>query len=124
MYRLIFFSLIAVVVLSCKQQGVSTIDAEQLKKLQSDGVVVVDIRTTKEFERGHIPGVMHIDYRENNFLDLMSKIDKNEPVVIYCASGGRSGSASGLLSSEGFSMIYDYSGGFADWSGRGEQIEK
>lgn len=123
MRRVFYCVFILMLTLGCQQQTVEIIDADKLKELKAEGVVVVDIRTPQEYNQGHIPGVKHIDYRGANFIEEMQKLDVNAPVVIHCASGGRSGNATKQLQEVGFTKIYDYSGGFNDWRKRGEKIE-
>lgn len=123
MIRSIYFLTLSVLFFCSQVQGVSVIDAEQLKQLKSEGIVVVDIRTPQEYNQGHIPGVTHIDFRGNDFLANMDQFDKSKPIIIHCASGGRSATASSQLLKAGFTTIYDYSGGFSDWKQRGEEIE-
>ena len=41
--------------------------------------------------------------------------DKNKPLYIYCAVGGRSNKAARKLIAEGFDSIYDLKGGFNKW---------
>ena len=123
MDRVFYLLFLVFVALGCQQKGIQSIDANRLKDLQSEGVVVVDVRTASEYHRGHIPGVKHIDYQDQNFLKLASQLSKEEPLVLYCARGGRSSSAAKLLVKQGFQIVYDYSGGFADWKRLGEDIE-
>jgi len=123
MYKLIYVCLFTVVSLGCQQVGVETITADDLKKLQSEGVTVIDIRTLREYNKGHIPQVVHVDYYSSDFVKAITSF-KNQPIILYCAVGGRSGVASKLLVGEGFKKIYDYSGGFSNWKSLGEKIEK
>lgn len=106
------------------QDQVEIINAQRLKELQSQGIEIIDIRTNGEYQDGHIPGVPNIDFMSSDFDGLISKKDKEKPLIIHCASGGRSKRASEKLLALGFSKIYDYSDGFSDWKKRGEMIEK
>ena len=49
--------------------------------------------------------------------DLMQRIDRTKPVMVYCASGGRSRMAAQLLSGQGFDHIINVAGGFNAWTG-------
>jgi len=125
MIRLFHYFVVLFVLLSCKQTNPHQINADELKELQKEGIVVIDIRTKEEYQAGHIPGVqVNIDYLKSDFLEQMKKaLNKGEPVIIHCARGGRSGKATKLLREEGFT-VYDYTGGFSDWKTRGEKVEK
>ena len=124
MIRTIYFLIVLFGCAAPAQEGIETIDAKKLIELQDSGVPVVDIRTLREFDQGHLPGVVHIDYRSQDFLQRMQDLDMSKPVIIHCASGGRSRNAAVMLQKAGFKTIYDYSGGFADWKSKGLKIEK
>jgi len=109
---------------SCDQQSDSIISLTELKSLRSQGVSVIDIRTEKEFNLGRIPGAMNIDYHQTNFYDKCKNLGISKPIVIYCASGGRSKSAQDKLLKLGFLKVYDYSGGFRDWLNKDQEIER
>jgi len=79
-------------------------------------VQLIDVRTPGEYAGGHIAGSTNIDYNAPDFLDRMRKLDKNKPVALYCAVGGRSGNAAVKLKELGFSKIYDLAGGTQAWA--------
>lgn len=124
MIKAFYFVFVLFISFACQQPTSGTIDANKLKELQSSGVPIVDIRTPEEYNSGHIAGAILIDFRSPDFLQKMNEFEKNEPLVIHCASGGRSGKAFSLLENAGFVEVYDYSGGFSDWKRKGEEIEK
>jgi phage shock protein E len=73
------------------------------------GALVVDVRSVAEYNSGHYPGALNIP------VDQVSKRisefgDKNKPVIVYCASGGRSGSAKSYLQSIGFTDVTNAGG--------------
>ena len=77
---------------------------------------LVDVRTPEEYSEGFIEGAQNIDYRNDSFKENISKLNKNQPVLLYCRSGGRSGDAAEVLKDMGFLEIYDLKGGFMAWS--------
>lgn len=81
--------------------------------------VILDIRNVDEWNTGHISGARHIalDQLERQITSL-EKL-KTAPVIVVCQSGGRSGSACGLLKRHGFEKIYNLSGGLAAWRDAG-----
>lgn len=84
--------------------------------------VLIDIRTPKEFEDFHIPGAKMIDFKNSNFKDEFSKLDKKVPVLIYCRSGGRSGKATKILTEMGYD-VYNLDKGIKAWKAEGMLIE-
>lgn len=124
MVKSFYFIFILFACQSSPQESIESINADQLKDLQNEGIEVIDIRTPSEYADGHIPQVLNIDFMNAEFSSLVSSREKNLPIIIHCASGGRSKRAAAQLIDLGFSKVYDYSGGFSDWKGRGEEIEK
>ncbi|HJV89601.1 MAG TPA: rhodanese-like domain-containing protein [Holophagaceae bacterium] len=61
---------------------------------------IIDVRTPGEFAGGHAPGSLNIplDQLEARLGDL----DKGRPVILCCATGGRSGMATRFLQSLGY----------------------
>ncbi len=105
---------------SCQSQQtevVQKIDKAALKKkVVGKQVQFVDVRTSREYEDGHIDDAVNIDVNDPKFKDQISKLDKNRPIYLYCKKGGRSKRAANILKELGFRQIYDYSGGYDDWS--------
>ena len=85
-------------------------------KISSKDALVFDVRTTEEFNLGHIKGSINIDfYDEKLFVDFFEKINKTKPIYIYCRSGNRSKKSSEILKEIGFVKVYDLLGGYKNW---------
>jgi len=101
-----------------KKQDLSTIQmisSDEMEELiKSESNQLVDVRTEKEFEAGHIAGAHNIVYDEN-FDEKMASLDKSKPVVVYCHSGGRSKKCAAIMKKAGFTKIYDLKGGITQW---------
>ncbi len=96
------------------------IEAKDMAKvLDKEGIIILDVRTPGETAQGMIPGAIEIDFNGGNFEKEIEGLDKNKPVYIYCASGGRSKKAQGLMSKAGFKETYNLLGGFGAWSRAG-----
>lgn len=106
-----------------KSDVVSLISAQDLNKI-TDDIQLIDIRTPKEFADGHIEDAKLIDYYAADFMDKMSKLDKNKDLYIYCRSGNRSGKAAKKLESLGFPKIYDLEGGIIKWNRNNMKVVK
>lgn len=85
------------------------------KQLDTTHGQLIDVRTTEEFNQGTISGAKNIDFMESNFVKEISKLDKKEPLYIFCKSGGRSAKAYEVLKEEGFENVYELKGGFNAW---------
>lgn len=64
---------------------VQNIDAASAAKLLAENgdVVVLDIRTPAEFERGHLKGALNIDYRAADFADKLGALDKDKTYLVH-----------------------------------------
>lgn len=79
-------------------------------------VQLLDVRTPKEYEAGHIEGAVNINYFDDNFLQQVEgRFEKKQPVLLYCRSGNRSAKATEKMKAAGFEEIYDLEGGFKKW---------
>ncbi|MDM5250666.1 MULTISPECIES: rhodanese-like domain-containing protein [unclassified Lysinibacillus] len=81
---------------------------------QGQALNLIDVREIDEVESGHIPGIIHIPLGLLEF--RMHELNKNEPYVIVCRSGGRSGNATQFLESQGFDVTNMVDGMLA-WEG-------
>jgi len=125
---LLLFS--AVLVYACvktnAQSSVITIvDSEKTTELLSnDKIQLIDVRTVREYQSGRITGSTLIPINDPTFSDKISMLDKEKPVLIYCARGGRSNKASEMMAEMGFKEIYDLKEGITGWIEKGNPIEK
>ncbi|MFJ6209045.1 rhodanese-like domain-containing protein [Lysinibacillus sp. NPDC092081] len=92
---------------------ISTMEVQQALE-QGRAINLIDVREVDEVEAGHIPGIIHIPLGLLEF--RMHELNKNEPYVMVCRSGGRSGSATQFLESQGFD-VSNMVGGMLAWDG-------
>ncbi len=91
--------------------------------LQLDNVQLVDVRTPKEFKEGYIDNAQNIDFFSSTFNEDIKKLNKKQPVLIYCRSGGRSAKFAKKLIEAGFVKVYDLDGGMIKWKHKGFKIK-
>lgn len=106
--------------ISCQSQKkpyITKIDKAYLQEnVIGKDVQLVDVRTTEEYEVGRIDDAVNFNVVQGDvFLEQIKTLDKSKPVYLYCKAGGRSNRAAELLKMEGFTQIFDYSGGYNDW---------
>ena len=83
---------------------------EDMDKVSKDkSVVLLDVRTVGEFNRGHMDGFRNIPVDE--LRERINEIEKGKPVYLICQSGLRSYIASRILEGNGYET-YNFSGGF------------
>lgn len=86
------------------------------QKIEGQKTQLVDVRTLKEFNSGHIKGAKNIDFFSGKFHVEFDKLNKEKPVYVYCRSGSRSRQTSKKLLAMGFTMIYDLHGGILNYN--------
>jgi rhodanese-related sulfurtransferase len=87
-------------------------------------VVVLDIRTPKEFQGGHIRGATNIDFRDKEFAKRIQALDKSKTYIIHCQAGGRSGSACEQVKGLDFKNMLHMKQGYGAWEKAGKPVEK
>jgi hydroxyacylglutathione hydrolase len=80
-----------------------------------DRFQVLDVREADEYARGHIPGSQHmyVGVLADKLDEL--EIDRNQPVVVTCSIGHRSGLGASILLREGYSDVRNLLGGMTAW---------
>ena len=115
-----FFVLVFSVILvaySDAHSQVSTVNLDTFvsKIKATPSAQLLDVRTPGEWAQGKIPSSTTINIQDPAFVEKASKLDKNKPVFVYCAVGGRSASAAKILEKAGFKQVVNLSG--AGYSG-------
>lgn len=77
---------------------------KKVKEFKSRGAVILDVRSKLEYKAGAIPGAKNIPL--DNISQRTAEIAKwQKPVICYCRSGMRSGTATGILKRHGIEAI-------------------
>lgn len=102
----------------------STVDVPALRELldSDDPPRLIDVRTTGEFETGHIPGSHNVplDLLREHRSELRARLD--ERVVLVCRSGQRAGQASRALADAGLPGLRVLHGGIGAWQAAGAPV--
>lgn len=103
--------------------SINEIDVTKLDQMLAEGngeVKLIDVRSPMEVAQGAIPG------SENIPLHLLpmhiDKIPQDQPVIIYCRTGARSGQACAFLSAQGVGNTYNLRGGIIAWVQGGRAV--
>lgn len=89
------------------------------KKLVTEqGAILIDVRSKGEFSQGSLPGAVHIPFQsidsQKNRLLKLTNGQKDKPIVVFCAVGGRASKAKKSLLKLGFTQVSNM-GGLKDW---------
>lgn len=79
--------------------------------------VIIDVRTEKEFQAGHLPNAINIDYFADDLLDKVLNLEKGKDYFIYCRSGRRSIRVCTWMRNGGFDnhKVFNLDKGYGDW---------
>jgi rhodanese-related sulfurtransferase len=96
-------------------------DAERL--LAEGGVLLLDVRTPREYQNGHIPSAKLFPITELSKRRAELPSDKTQPILVYCGTGIRSSKAAHLLYERGYKDVYNLSGGLRAWAAAQKPIQ-
>lgn len=89
--------------------------------LLKKNTVLLDVRTTAEYNAGHIPGAIQYDVlKTDDFRNQIAGLDKSKNYLLYCKSGKRSSKAKFMMKEMGFKKLKDLKGGYSQWTGKKE----
>ncbi len=107
--------------------GIRAIGLERMREIVRSGAIVIDARTAGEYEEGHIPSAILVDYYEmGRYLDVvLPRISPEQEITVYCA--GPDCEDSELLARELYTMGYTnlrvFKGGYEEWIAAGLPVE-
>jgi rhodanese-related sulfurtransferase len=85
---------------------------------------LLDVRTSGEYQSGHLKNALQADWtKQAEFAKRIKYLDKDKPVLVYCASGMRSAQAASWLAANGFRDVQNMQGGLNKWKMEGMPIE-
>jgi phage shock protein E len=82
---------------------------------------LLDVRTPEEFAEGHLPDATNLPLQ--TLPQQMATLPKDQPIVLYCRSGNRSGVAAQMLTQAGYSEVYNL-GSIMAWQAQGLPVVK
>ena len=88
---------------------------EAKEMMDTQNVVILDVREQNEYDGGHIPGAVLLPVGTIDETTAAEVIpEKDSTVLVYCRSGNRSKTASSALADLGYTNIYEF-GGINTW---------
>jgi sulfur-carrier protein adenylyltransferase/sulfurtransferase len=104
---------------------IEEVDPAEVSEHLGNGLTLVDVRESTEWDAGHIPGAKHVPrgHLESRIEGAIGA-DRNQRVVLYCASGQRSALAAHTLAQQlGYENVASMTGGITLWKDRGYKVE-
>lgn len=106
-------------------QGIQSVQPQEATLLiNHEDAIVLDVREDSEFAQGHIINALHIPL--GSLADKVKRLEKyrDRPIIVSCASGGRSATAYHRLKKLGFEKVYNLRGGLMAWQGASFPLTK
>ncbi len=82
----------------------------------TEGAVLLDVRSDQEYRQGHIPGSMNIPLQSLGKVQSIID-DRDTPIFVHCLSGGRSRQAAAMLLQMGYRNVKNI-GGISAYAGK------
>lgn len=123
MLRFFFFSLLFVYscqIFECKD--INEISDIQFSEIQDTDYILVDVRTTEEYESGHIQDAVNFDFYSDSFQKEILSLDKSSSIILYCRTQNRSTKTANFLKENGYKEITIIEGGITSWVKSGNDL--
>lgn len=109
---------------------VPRVTTAQAQEMMTKGALLLDVRDAPELEAmGRAAGSHHVprgmlEFRADAATPYHDpELRQDRPVILHCASGGRSALAGKLLKDMGYTQVFNL-GGFKDWKEAGGPVEE
>ena len=99
-----------------------SVDEFEKQIVALNGEQLINVCYPREFAKHHIEGSQNINFRSPDFREQIDKLDRNKPILIYCAHGVRSKLTANMCQKMGFKTIYDLDKGLAGWLKEGKKV--
>ena len=105
---------------------VKEVDFKEVKRRLDAGekLFLVDVREDSEWDRGRLPGAVHLGKGVIERDVEKAFPDKSAPLALYCGGGFRSALAADNLQKMGYTNVISMDGGWRGWTGAGFPVEK
>ena len=123
MLRFIFISLL--LIYSCQifeSKDINVISDTQFTEIQDTDFILVDVRTTEEYESGHIQDAINFDFYSESFQNDILTLDKSSSIILYCRTQNRSTKTANYLKENGYKEIIVLAGGITSWVKNGNDL--
>ncbi len=109
--------IVAIIVYEIKRAGNSakTVSNLELSRLVNDGAILIDVRSAKAYQEGHISQAKSVPPEKFAAYAQNSKVKKDRLFVLYCQNGLGAKAQAQLLRDQDFSEVYVLKNGISGW---------
>lgn len=102
---------------AAQSDSIKSVSAPEFQRIiMNDSVVLVDVRTSEEFNAGHIGAAENIDVLKPDFKErATATLPTTKTIAVYCRSGKRSLKAADILATNGYRVV-NLRGGWVEWT--------
>jgi rhodanese-related sulfurtransferase len=98
-----------------KIENIAAYNLDRYLSRYRDGLLIIDVRSEREYREGHISEAINIPYED--FLKRDIKLENNRKVLVYCSRGGRSVRVARMLLYKGYDVV-NVVGGLKEYNGK------
>ena len=110
--------------ITSNSEPVCNLTAKEYVNVDKDEAIILDVRTQREYDSGHLEGAVLIDIYKSNFGSEIRKLDREKTYFVYCKVGARSSSAVKYMIQSGFKDACNLEGGIIQLSNAGVKVVK
>lgn len=106
-------------------RGVKEVNStEALQLINHKNALILDVREPSEFQNGHLLNALLIPL--GTLKARMDELEayRDQPMLVVCRSGNRSGTACAILAKQGYAQAYNLAGGVTAWQRNNLPLEK
>ena len=107
--------------LAAAKSAIAEVNTDGAAAAIADGAIVLDVREPDEYDEGALLGAIHIPRGHLEAQIEGRIIDKQAPIVAYCAGGVRSAFAAKTLAELGYTNVLSMEGGYGRWKDEGRE---
>lgn len=123
--RWLALSVSLLIILAASGQNKPVLSSAEFKEqIKHPGIQLLDVRTSEEYNAGHIEHSFLADWLNGQqFRERVKYLDKTKPLYVYCGSGVRSSDAAKWLRTNGFQQVYELQNGIIGWKKNKNPLE-
>lgn len=110
--------MLSIVLTACTQESNAQLVSqdELLSRINSASApAVIDVRSTAEFDNGHVPGAIHVAFDQYKKQFAALELQKDQEILLYCEAGTRAKIVGEHLRQQGYFEVRYLAGHMKAW---------